>query len=60
MIKLLKEYSLYSQFIIITHNRLTMESAAEIYGVTMEEQGVSKVISFKLNEKNKRKELIYQ
>lgn len=40
----LKQYSENSQFIIITHRRGTMEIADAIYGVTMEEQGVSKVL----------------
>lgn len=40
----LKQYSEHSQFIIITHRRGTMEIADAIYGVTMEEQGVSKVL----------------
>lgn len=38
-----------TQFIIITHNRKTMEIANRLYGVTMEEPGVSKLISLQLN-----------
>ncbi len=38
-----------TQFIIITHNRQTMEIANRLYGVTMEEPGVSKLISIQLN-----------
>jgi chromosome segregation protein len=38
-----------TQFILITHNRRTMEIANRLYGVTMEEPGVSKLISVKLN-----------
>lgn len=39
-----------SQFILITHRKGTMEAADTIYGVTMQEQGVSKVVSLKLDE----------
>ena len=35
-------------FIFITHNRITMECSNTIYGVTMEEEGVSKVVSVRL------------
>ena len=38
-----------TQFILITHNRRTMEIANRLYGVTMEEPGVSKLISVELN-----------
>jgi chromosome segregation protein len=39
----------HTQFILITHHRKTMEIADRLYGVTMEEPGVSKLISIKLN-----------
>ena len=38
-----------TQFILITHNRRTMEIANRLYGVTMEEPGVSKLISVQLS-----------
>ena len=38
----------HSQFISITHNKRTMEAANLLYGVTMEEEGVSKVISVRM------------
>ena len=44
---LLKNYSLQSQVIVITHNASTMERADSWYGVTMQEPGVSSIISYK-------------
>ncbi len=47
--ELVKEFSHKTQFIIITHNRYTMEVANILYGITMEGDGVSKVLSMKLD-----------
>ena len=44
----LKDFSANSQFIVVTHNRATMEAADSLYGVTMQEPGISKLISVKL------------
>lgn len=44
----LKKYSKDTQFVVITHRRPTMESCDVLYGVTMQEKGVSKMISVKL------------
>ncbi len=46
---LLKEMSVKSQFILITHNKRTMELNDTLYGVTMEEPGVSKMISIEMH-----------
>ncbi len=48
-IELVKEFSKTSQFIMITHNKNTMEAARTLYGITMETPGVSKVVSVRLN-----------
>lgn len=47
----LKRYSEHTQFIVITHQESTMEVADIIYGVTMEEPGVSKVFSMRLENR---------
>ena len=46
----LKKYSQNTQFIMVTHRKGTMESADTMYGVTMQEHGVSKVVSMKMGE----------
>ncbi len=49
-IELLKDISTKSQVILITHNKKTMELADTLYGITMQDSGVSKMISIKLTE----------
>ena len=48
--ELLKEFAKETQFVLVTHNRATMEAADILYGVTMDEEGTSKVLSLKLGE----------
>jgi chromosome segregation protein len=48
-VEMLQSMQEHTQFILITHNRKTMEIASRLYGVTMEEPGVSKLISVQLN-----------
>ncbi len=50
--KILDDLSHKTQFIVITHNRASMRRANVLYGVTMEESGVSKLLSIKLDEAN--------
>ena len=47
--ELLKNFSKKTQFLIVTHNRATMEAADVLYGVTMSADGTSQVLSIKLN-----------
>ncbi|HEY3266909.1 MAG TPA: chromosome segregation protein SMC [Armatimonadota bacterium] len=47
----LREFSHQSQFIVITHNRGTMEAAHALYGVTMQEPGISRLVSLRLEDK---------
>lgn len=58
-LSLLKLFSPSHQFILITHNKRTMEAAHCLYGVTMEEPGVSKVVSVRFDEaQTKEKEKV--
>jgi len=52
----LRDFAQYTQFIIITHNPNTMEAADVLYGVTMQEPGVSKLISVELAEAQREAE----
>ncbi len=47
--EMLKEFSKKTQFIVVTHNRATMEAADILYGVTLGEDGASKIVSLKLD-----------
>jgi len=48
--EIVKEFAEKSQMIVITHNRATMEAADVLYGVTMQETGVSRVVSVRLSD----------
>ena len=49
-VDLLRDLQGETQFIVITHNKLTMEVAANLYGVTMQERGVSKLVAVSMEE----------
>ncbi|MDA3900689.1 MAG: AAA family ATPase [Spirochaetes bacterium] len=53
-LKMMRQFSQKTQFIIVTHNKKTMTIGSSIYGVTMEEPGVSKLVSMRLG-KNEQK-----
>jgi chromosome segregation protein len=48
--RILHKFSDNTQFIVVTHNKRTMEAANALYGVTMEEEGVSKIVSVRFTE----------
>jgi chromosome segregation protein len=47
---MIRELGAHSQLIVITHNRATMAAAGELFGVTMGQDGVSKLLSVKLED----------
>ncbi len=55
--RILKELSEKTQFILITHNRQTMREASVLYGVTMSDDGVSKLLSVKLEQVGEKGEI---
>ena len=50
----LKKFSTNTQFLVITHRKGTMEAADTVYGVTMEENGISKLLSMRLGGKEEK------
>ncbi len=55
---LLKQFVKESQFIIITHNKSTVAAADALYGVTMQERGVSKTVSMRFNKERGEAEVV--
>ncbi|MDR2428005.1 MAG: hypothetical protein LBD19_03585, partial [Endomicrobium sp.] len=49
---MIKEFASKTQFLVVTHNKRTMEMVDVLYGVTMEEHGISKIISVKMNKQD--------
>jgi len=48
--KIITDFSKDTQFIVVTHNKRTMEAAQTLYGVTMQEEGISKLVSVRFND----------
>lgn len=49
-IRIIQKFSVETQFIMVTHNKRTMEAARALYGVTMEEEGISKLVAVRWND----------
>jgi chromosome segregation protein len=49
-LRILRTFSAQTQFIIITHNKITMEAADNLYGVTMEQPGISQLVAVRFNQ----------
>ncbi|MEN8007111.1 MAG: hypothetical protein ABFS42_08850, partial [Candidatus Krumholzibacteriota bacterium] len=49
-VNMLREFSRNTQFLVITHNKLTMETANHLYGVTMMEPGCSSIVSVSFHD----------
>lgn len=54
--RVLQEFLKLSQFVIVTHNRMTIQLADVLYGITMQEKGVSKIVSVKITDEEELKE----
>jgi chromosome segregation protein len=54
--RVLQEFSKTSQFIVITHNKKTIVNASIMYGITMQQSGVSKIVSVKLSQNKEKQE----
>ena len=49
----LREYSKFSQFLVVSHNKKTISAADVMYGVTMQQSGISRIVSVRLTEEGK-------
>jgi len=57
-LSVLKTFLNVAQFIIVTHNRKTISMGDSLYGVTMQEAGVSKIVSVKINNEDEETEVV--
>ena len=48
--RLIRRFAADTQFILVTHNKRTMELADQLYGITMQEQGVSRLVGVRFDE----------
>src|SRR5690606_14630627 len=48
--RLIRQFAADAQFILVTHNKLTMQAADRLYGITMQEQGVSRLVGVRFDE----------
>ena len=55
-VKVLQDFITQSQFVVITHNRRTISAGSILYGVTMQEKGISSIVSMKFSEGSSEKE----
>jgi chromosome segregation protein len=51
-LRIIRNFSKHTQFITITHNKITMEAADNLYGVTMQEPGISQLVAVKFTEED--------
>jgi chromosome segregation protein len=49
-LNIIRNFSIQTQFIVITHNKITMEAAENLYGITMEQPGVSQLVAVKFSD----------
>ena len=56
-VELLRSSAVATQFLVISHNKLTMEAASTLYGITMEEKGISKIVGVELDQMHPAQEM---
>ena len=49
-LRIIRKFSAQTQFVTITHNKITMEAADNLYGITMEQPGISKLVAVRFLE----------
>jgi len=57
-LKIIDNFSEQTQFVTITHNKITMELASNLYGITMEQPGISQLVAVRFNEDKESDEVI--